>query len=37
MIDVLSSDFMIRAMLAAIFTGLSAPVVGTYLCSGGSP
>jgi len=31
MIDVLGYDFMIRAMLAAVFTGLSAPIVGTYL------
>lgn len=31
MIDVLTLDFMVRAMLAAIFTGLAAPVVGTYL------
>ncbi|CAM3305625.1 metal ABC transporter permease [Nocardioides dubius] len=31
MIEVLSADFMIRAMLAAIFTGLAAPIVGTYL------
>src|SRR5699024_1221721 len=30
-IDVLGYDFMIRALLAAVFTGLSAPVVGTYL------
>ncbi len=29
--DVLTLAFMIRAMLAAIFTGLAAPVVGTYL------
>ncbi|WP_110205204.1 metal ABC transporter permease [Nocardioides daejeonensis] len=29
--DVLGYDFMIRAMLAAVFTGLAAPVVGTYL------
>ncbi|MFS3128814.1 metal ABC transporter permease [Nocardioides sp. Bht2] len=31
MIEVLTADFMIRAMLAAIFTGLAAPIVGTYL------
>ncbi len=29
--DILALDFMIRAMIAAVFTGLAAPVVGTYL------
>ena len=29
--DILGYDFMIRAMLAAVFTGLAAPTVGTYL------
>lgn len=29
--DVLTYDFMIRAMIAAVFTGLAAPAVGTYL------
>lgn len=29
--DILTLDFMIRAMIAAVFTGLAAPVVGTYL------
>src|SRR3546814_12358039 len=29
--EILSYDFMIRAMIAAFFTGLAAPVVGTYL------
>ncbi|KQY61803.1 MULTISPECIES: metal ABC transporter permease [unclassified Nocardioides] len=29
--DILGYDFMIRAMIAAVFTGLAAPVVGTYL------
>ena len=27
----LSYDFMVRALLAAVFTGLAAPAVGTYL------
>ena len=31
MIDLLSLPFMQRALLAAIFTGLAAPAVGTYL------
>lgn len=29
--DILTLDFMVRAMIAAVFTGLAAPVVGTYL------
>jgi zinc transport system permease protein len=29
--DILTLDFMVRAMLAALFTGLAAPAVGTYL------
>lgn len=29
--DILTLDFMIRAMIAAVVTGLAAPVVGTYL------
>ncbi|HSV39901.1 MAG TPA: metal ABC transporter permease, partial [Nocardioidaceae bacterium] len=29
--SILTEDFMIRAMLAAIFVGLAAPAVGTYL------
>ena len=29
--SILSYDFMIRAMVAAVFTGLAAPAVGTYL------
>ncbi|MDN5896053.1 MAG: metal ABC transporter permease [Nocardioides sp.] len=29
--SILTLDFMIRAMIAAAFTGLAAPVVGTYL------
>ncbi len=29
--DLLSLDFMQRALMAAVFTGLAAPVVGTYL------
>lgn len=29
--DLLTYDFMIRAMVAAVLTGLAAPVVGTYL------
>jgi zinc transport system permease protein len=28
---ILTSEFMIRAMLAAFFTGLAAPAIGTYL------
>lgn len=31
MIDLLTLDFMIRAMVAAVATGLAAPAVGTYL------
>ena len=31
MIDLLSLPFMQRALLAALFTGLAAPVIGTYL------
>lgn len=31
MIDLLSLDFMQRALLAAVFTGLAAPAVGTFL------
>uniref|UniRef100_UPI00356A7555 metal ABC transporter permease n=1 Tax=Nocardioides sp. TaxID=35761 RepID=UPI00356A7555 len=31
MTDLLSLDFMQRALLAALFTGLAAPAVGTYL------
>lgn len=31
MIDLLDYDFMRRALLAAVFTGLSAPAIGTYL------
>lgn len=31
MIDLLSYDFMQRALLAAFFTGLAAPAIGTYL------
>ncbi len=30
-LDLLSLDFMQRALMAAVFTGLAAPVVGTYL------
>jgi zinc transport system permease protein len=30
-LDILSYDFMIRALIAAFFTGLAAPAVGTYL------
>lgn len=30
-LDLLSLDFMVRAMIAAVFTGLAAPAVGTYL------
>jgi zinc transport system permease protein len=30
-IDLLDYDFMRRALLAAVFTGLSAPAIGTYL------
>ncbi len=29
--SILTTDFMIRAMLAAVFTGLAAPAIGTYL------
>jgi zinc transport system permease protein len=29
--DILTLDFMVRAMVAAVFTGLAAPAVGTYL------
>jgi zinc transport system permease protein len=29
--DLLGYDFMVRALLAALFTGLAAPAVGTYL------
>jgi zinc transport system permease protein len=29
--SILTADFMVRAMLAAVFTGLAAPAVGTYL------
>ena len=29
--ELLSLDFMQRALLAAVFTGLAAPAVGTYL------
>ena len=29
--SILLSDFMLRALLAAVFTGLAAPAVGTYL------
>jgi len=29
--NILTYDFMIRAMLAAVFTGLAAPAIGTYL------
>ena len=29
--SILTYDFMIRAMVAAVFTGLAAPAVGTYL------
>ncbi|HET6167129.1 MAG TPA: metal ABC transporter permease [Marmoricola sp.] len=31
MLDFLSQDFMIRALIAAAFTGLAAPAVGTFL------
>lgn len=31
MIDLLDYDFMRRALLAAVFTGLTAPAIGTYL------
>ena len=31
MIDLLAYDFMQRALLAAVLTGLAAPAVGTYL------
>jgi zinc transport system permease protein len=30
-VDLLTLDFMVRAMFAAVFTGLAAPAVGTYL------
>ncbi|GAB6986365.1 metal ABC transporter permease [Nocardioides pyridinolyticus] len=30
-LDLLSMDFMQRALLAAVFTGLAAPAIGTYL------
>ena len=30
-LDLLSHEFMIRALIAAFFTGLAAPAVGTYL------
>jgi len=30
-VEILTLDFMVRAMLAALFTGLAAPAVGTYL------
>jgi zinc transport system permease protein len=30
-VNLLSYDFMVRALLAALFTGLAAPAVGTYL------
>ncbi|MFC6286745.1 metal ABC transporter permease [Nocardioides sp. GCM10027113] len=29
--DILTAPFMVRALLAAVFTGLAAPAVGTYL------
>ena len=29
--NILTYDFMIRALVAAVFTGLAAPAVGTYL------
>ena len=29
--SILTADFMIRAMIAAVFTGLAAPAIGTYL------
>ncbi len=29
--SLLSYDFMVRALLGALFTGLAAPAVGTYL------
>lgn len=31
MLDLLSQDFMVRALVAAAFTGLAAPAVGTFL------
>ncbi len=31
MIDLLGTDFMQRALIAALFTGLAAPAIGTYL------
>ena len=30
-LELLQYDFMIRALLGAVFTGLAAPAVGTYL------
>jgi len=30
-VSILQYDFMVRALLAAVFTGLAAPAVGTYL------
>ena len=29
--SILTLDFMVRAMVAAVFTGLAAPAIGTYL------
>ena len=29
--SILTFDFMVRAMVAAVFTGLAAPAIGTYL------
>ena len=31
MIDLLQYDFMQRALIAALVTGIAAPVIGTYL------
>jgi zinc transport system permease protein len=31
LLDLLSADFMVRAMVAALVTGLAAPSIGTYL------
>ncbi len=31
LLDLLGLDFMVRAMIAALFTGLAAPAIGTYL------
>jgi zinc transport system permease protein len=31
LLELLGLDFMVRAMIAAVFTGLAAPAVGTYL------